>query len=141
MQVSVRNIQRKHSVDTSHIEKVLQGVMQEMGVEEGELSVALVSPLKIKELNSRFRGVDSPTDVLSFLLDEKPLSGEIIISPEIAFRQAKKMGHSFEREMTLLLIHGALHLLGYDHEEEAERSEMEKLQNELLNKFMREKSE
>jgi probable rRNA maturation factor len=115
--------------------------MQEMGVEEGELSVALVSPLKIKELNNRFRGVNSPTDVLSFLLDEKPLSGEIIISPEIAFRQAKEMGHSFEREMTLLLIHGALHLLGYDHEEEAERSEMEKLQDELLNKFVRERSE
>lgn len=140
MQVSVRNIQRKHSVDTKHIGEVLRGVMREMGVEEGELSVALVSPLKIKELNSRFRGVDTPTDVLSFLLDEKPFSGEIVISPEVAFRQAKKMGHSFGKEITLLLIHGALHLLGYDHEEEVERSEMEKLQDELLNKFMRERS-
>jgi probable rRNA maturation factor len=141
MQVSVRNIQRKHKVDVKYIEKILKDIMGEMGVTEGELSVALVSPLKIKELNRRFRGVNSPTDVLSFLLDEKPLSGEIIISPEIAFHQAREVGHSYWREMTLLLIHGALHLLGYDHEKEKERVEMEGLQEKLLNELTGERSQ
>lgn len=136
MQVSVRNIQRKHKVDPKDIQKILLDIMEKMGVTEGEISVALVSPLKIKELNKRYRGVSSPTDVLSFLLEEKPLLGEIVISPEIAFRQAKKMKHSYTREMALLLIHGALHLLGFDHEKEEERKQMEELQERLLNEVV-----
>lgn len=98
-----------------------------------ELSIALVKKEKIRELNLKHRGKNSVTDVLAYpLADESeestPLAeslllGEVIISPEVAEFQAKDYGHSFEEELSILLVHGILHLLDYDHQapEEAER--------------------
>lgn len=75
----------------------------------------------MRELNSAYRGKDKPTDVLSFPFCEKLkdtyLLGEIIISAQTAARQAKAMGHSLEEEIKRLIVHGFIHLLGYDHEQ------------------------
>ena len=105
------------------------------GPEEAEVSLMLVDDQRIHDLNLEYRGVDRPTDVLSFALqeesDEEPdamfeddMLGDIVISAERAREQAKEYGHSFEREIVYLAVHGTLHLLGYDHEEELDRQEM-----------------
>jgi probable rRNA maturation factor len=84
-----------------------------------ELSLALVTDPEIHALNRQYRGKDRPTDVLSFPLADTlhpSLLGDVVISVETAARQARRRGHSLREELQTLLIHGTLHLLGYDHE-------------------------
>lgn len=108
-----------------------------------EVSVLLVDNQTIQKLNKEYREKDAPTDVLSFALNEgdEPdvidgpegtLLGDIIISLEKAAEQAREYGHSIEREMAFLTVHGMLHLLGYDHESEADRSEMRQEEEQVL---------
>ncbi len=104
-----------------------------------DLSLSFVSPETIQELNRNYRDVDSVTDVLSFSSDGeidpetgKEYLGDIIICMERAQLQAEKSGHPVENEISLLLIHGILHLLGYDHTTDAEQEEMWKLQDQYL---------
>ena len=92
-----------------------------MDLKDCELSVALVGDEEIRNLNGRYRSRDEPTDVLSFPVEEPlptghRLIGDVIISVEKAARQARQRRRSFEDEMEVLLIHGILHNLGYDHE-------------------------
>lgn len=101
-----------------------------MGCEGAELSIALVDDSEIAALNAEWRRIDEPTDVLAFPMDEpdeslpySPLLGDVVISVERALAQAKEAGHSLEREIDVLLIHGVLHLVGYDHEGSEELSE------------------
>lgn len=101
-----------------------------------EISIALLSPLEIKKLNKIYRHKDKVTDVLSFGLDDKHLLGEIVICVEQAKKQAQEKKQSLQSELKLLVVHGTLHLLGYDHEisaKEAERQEAE--EKTLLSKF------
>ncbi len=93
----------------------------------------------IHPLNQQYRGIDKPTDVLSFAMGEgeevfeqDPTLGDVIISVETAQRQADARGHSLEQELRVLLVHGILHLLGYDHEEDAEAELMEAEERRLL---------
>lgn len=86
---------------------------------QAELSLALVTDREIHTLNLQYRKKDKPTDVLSFPLADKlqpQLLGDVIISVETAARQAQRRGHSLREELQTLLIHGILHLLGYNHE-------------------------
>lgn len=108
--------------------------------ESGILSVALVSKSEIQKLNKEWRGKDYATDVLSFPLeldfelDGIPFEmGELIISPEKAKEQAEEYGHSFEREMCFLFVHGCLHVLGFDHMTKADEKEMFGRQKKILN--------
>ena len=107
------------------------------GVPTAEVSITLTDNAYIHELNRQYRKIDRPTDVLSFALKEgvEPevkdgpainVLGDIIISVERAQEQAADYGHSLRREMAFLTVHGMLHLLGYDHMEEAERAEMQR---------------
>jgi probable rRNA maturation factor len=82
----------------------------------GALAVALVSDARVRRLNARFRGKNSPTDVLSFPADEPGQLGEVVIASGVARRQARQAGHSVQVELRVLALHGLLHLLGYDHE-------------------------
>jgi len=96
-------------------------------------------------LNTKYRGIDKPTDVLSFSLQEgdvkspevesDKLLGDIIISAETAKMQADSLNHNMERELTVLLIHGLLHLTGYDHEEDKDYNIMRKKESEILKIF------
>lgn len=107
-----------------------------------ELSVTFVGLDEIHELNREYRGVDRPTDVLSFpqfedLEEEIPEVGEIclgdvVICREKAEEQAEEFGHSFEREMVYLFTHSVLHLLGYDHMEEDEKKVMRQREEEIM---------
>lgn len=90
-----------------------------------ELSLVLTNDAAIQELNARWRAVDSPTDVLSFPLEEGPRLGDVVISLETAESRTRGSEWLLEDEVLFLLIHGVLHLLGHDHMEEQERATME----------------
>jgi probable rRNA maturation factor len=86
---------------------------------KGAVNVLLTTSAEMKSLNRRFRGKDKPTDVLSFPAEpdaDKKLAGEIAISAEIATQNARSLGHSSAEEIKILVLHGILHLRGYDHE-------------------------
>lgn len=115
--------------------------------EEAEVSLTLVDDAQMRQLNRTYRGVDSSTDVLSFALQEKLpeepevqggeeglLLGDIFISLETARRQAVAYGHSLEREIGFLALHGFLHLLGYDHATKEAEETMLRRQEEILAK-------
>lgn len=96
-----------------------KAILRHLKQRQAELSLALVTDLEIHILNRRYRQKDKPTDVLSFpLADElQPfLLGDVVISVETAARQAQRRHHSLREELQILLVHGILHLLGYDHE-------------------------
>ena len=108
-----------------------------LGLQRAELSVTFVSPGKIKALNLKYRGIDAETDVLSFPMYESArefpaegpfILGDVVINPSRAFLQSKEHGLSLANEVRWLLVHGILHLLGYDHERSryAERKMREK---------------
>ena len=116
------------------------------GVENGEVSVTLTNNEYIHTLNKEYRGIDRPTDVLSFALNESEepemvdgpavnVLGDLIISVERAEEQAADYGHSLRREVAFLTVHGMLHLLGYDHMEDEEREEMEAEQRFVMEKL------
>jgi probable rRNA maturation factor len=98
-----------------------------------ELSIALVGTDEIARLNSAYRGIEGPTDVLSFGCDEpepvtsdEPISiGDVVIAPEVAIAQALELDNTVEAELDLLLVHGILHLLGYDHESDEDATAMQ----------------
>jgi len=110
-----------------------------LDLNEAELSIVLCDDAFIHPLNMNYRGMDKPTDVLSFAMregeaafEEDPTLGDVVISIETAQRQADTRGHSLARELRVLLVHGILHLLGYDHEEDDEAEEMEAEERRLL---------
>lgn len=112
--------------------------------ENAQVSVTFVDDATIHELNREHRGVDRPTDVLSFPQfeadEEIPegmphVLGDLVVSLETARRQAEEYGHSEEREIAFLLVHGFLHLLGYDHETAEEEAEMRDEQRVLLDRL------
>lgn len=80
--------------------------------------MALVSDRRIASLNRQFRGYEQPTDVLSFPAEAPPYLGDIVIARGVARRQARRVGHSLAAELRVLALHGLLHLLGYDHEQD-----------------------
>lgn len=101
-----------------------------------EISVALLNPEEIKKLNKIYRQKNKVTDVLSFNLEDKNILGEIVICLEQAKKQAIEKNKSIKSELKLLLLHGTLHLLGYDHEKGAsEATRQEKEEQLLLSKF------
>ncbi|MDF2591285.1 MAG: putative metal-dependent hydrolase [Clostridia bacterium] len=152
MSVLIDNRQEKVSVNSdieALIEKVVQKALETFVEEDYEVSISFVDNNEIKDLNKQYRNKDTATDVLSFPLMEFEISeenynneeeyvqedrllGDIVISLERAEEQAVEYGHSFERELAFLVVHGVLHLLGMDHEVEEQEKEMIKKQEEIL---------
>ena len=99
------------------------------------VSVTFTDDRSIKGLNRTYRGKDSATDVLSFLMAERNLLGDIIISKETARRNAKKLNVGFEDEILRLVAHGVLHLVGHDHFRRKDRTLMQKKEDELLGRI------
>ena len=108
-----------------------------------ELSIVLCDDTFIHQLNREHRGVDAPTDVLSFAMregdvaiEDDPVLGDLVVSVDTARRQADELGHSLEDELRVLLVHGFLHLLGYDHElSEEDATEMHEAEVKLLRRL------
>ncbi len=117
-------------------------IMLNLGLDSSELSLLLVNNQRIRVLNREYRGINEPTDVLAFPMQErefkglnKAMLGDLVISLERALMQANEGGHPLERELAILLIHGLLHLMGYDHEKGGhEEKRMKKKEQELLRK-------
>ncbi|MCC6064082.1 MAG: rRNA maturation RNase YbeY [Thermocrinis sp.] len=107
-------------VESKLLSKIAHRALEVLGLSKVELSIALVSDAQIKRLNKLYRNKDKPTDVLSFPIGEKVedwlILGDVVISVDTAKRQAQELGHSLEEELKRLLVHGLVHLLGYDHE-------------------------
>lgn len=123
MPVYLRNAQKKCKINSREFKKRLQAVLDALECQNKELSVLFTDDANIRSLNAQYRNIDKSTDVLSFPQHDgngpeelPPLLGDVVVSAETAGRQAREHGLSFEEELTLLLIHGTLHLLGYDHE-------------------------
>lgn len=122
---------------------IQEGIRLSGGADEAEVSLILVDDRRIHELNREYRGVDRPTDVLSFALQEETedepdlefeddMLGDIVISVPRAREQALEYGHSFEREIVYLAVHGTLHLLGYDHEDDEDKQKMRAKEEEIM---------
>jgi probable rRNA maturation factor len=126
--------------DTFALEAFAVRLLRLMELEQAELSIVLCDDAFIHPLNRDYRGADRPTDVLSFAMregegciEDDPVLGDIVISVETAALQAGAQGHETEHEIRVLLVHGLLHLLGWDHEEsEAEAEAMEAEERRLL---------
>ena len=108
-----------------------QPEMRSLSGESLQLSILLVDDATIRPMNERWRAVDSPTDVLSFPMEEGPLLGDVVISIETARRRLRPGDWRLEDEVLFLLIHGVLHLVGHDHTDDAERRIMERAEQEL----------
>jgi probable rRNA maturation factor len=135
-------------VDEQALLNVARHALDALGV-SGELSLMLVDEERMTELHVRWMDLEGPTDVMSFPMDEldlrgarragvslrsseENLLGDIVLCPSVAARQASDAGHDVADELALLTTHGVLHLLGYDHEEPDEHTEMFGLQAELM---------
>ncbi|MBM6841413.1 rRNA maturation RNase YbeY [[Clostridium] spiroforme] len=122
---------------------IIKEACQQLNIEDDlELSVIFVDDARIHEINREYRNIDRSTDVISFALEDNEqyymegmprTLGDIFISIDHAKKQAQEYGHSFYREMCFLFTHGLLHLLGYDHMEKEEETEMFRIQNNILN--------
>lgn len=136
--VQVRNLQKKEKLDLKLIKRVASFVLREEMVDKNkEVSIVLVNNAKIRQLNERFHKVKKVTDVLAFSLGDefistKDLLGEVAISVDTALKQAKDRRHSLEEELVLLTIHGILHLLDYNDEDERERKIMQAEERKIL---------
>ena len=130
----------------TQIDKLLTFAKEQENIEEeAELSVTFVDKDEIQEINKMYRDKDKVTDVISFALEEDEpeitgiemprVLGDIIICTDVAQEQADSYGHSFERELGFLALHGFLHLLGYDHMNEEDEKEMFGRQKEILNAY------
>lgn len=115
---------------------VCEGVARALGVHRPvRVSLAFVSAPEIRRLNAKYRGKNKVTDVLSFNLNEKDMLGELLICYPVAKRQAAELGHSTRDEVLFLLVHGLLHLFGYDHEKSSDAKRMFPLQTKILTRL------
>ena len=131
--VEVVNRQRRLRVDTETWSNFADQALNAIGKRESSATIAFVSDYKIRELNKQFRGVDRATDVLSFPAGEKLNLGDIAVSVDTAAVQAKENGLSLDEEIAQLILHGLLHLSGYDHE--TDNGEMNRLELRLRRKL------
>jgi len=135
--ISINNL-TKEKVSAVFLKKVAKIVLKRENIrKERELSIVLVKPAAIKKLNQKYRKKNQPTDVLSFKGDESLAElGEIVICPEEVKKNAKKFNLSLKKELSFVLIHGILHLLGYNHEgAKKEAEKMKEKEKYYLSKF------
>jgi probable rRNA maturation factor len=145
MQVSVSSHREPEPLRLEAFQELALHVLSmEAAPEESELSVALVEVEEMAHLNEQYRGIEGPTDVLSFgcddpcaaVADEPITLGDVIIAPEIAAAQADELGTTIESELNLLLVHGILHLLGYDHDSDEDAAVMQERERVLLDAYV-----
>jgi len=141
VQISIVSHREPEPLDLTAFERLAEFVLdREEAPVYAELSIAIVDLAEMTELNEKWRGKQGPTDVLSFECDdlcaaepEEPVTlGDVVIAPEVAEVQAEEYGHTVEQELNLLLVHGVLHLLGYDHEEDSDATAMQARERALL---------
>lgn len=130
------------------VEKVLKKCFEEEGLIDSKLimTITFTTPEEIRKINKKYRKIDKATDVLSFPMFEKDeipniegnipdVLGDIVISIDRVKEQAKEYGHSFERELSYMVVHGFYHLMGYDHMKEDEKNIMRQKEENVLEKL------
>jgi probable rRNA maturation factor len=142
-EISFTNETNENIEEISILEKLVDFAVSHEQLNNVIFSVIFVNDEKMHEMNRQYRGIDRTTDVLSFAFednmdisnDKVRMLGEIYISIDKAHEQASSYGHTYLRELSFLMIHGFLHLLGFDHMEEQEEKEMFLRQEVILNEF------
>ncbi len=145
--IEVLNRQRLHSIDRKAAAGLSRKVLNQIGREDATLTISFIRDPEMQRLNRDFRQIDKPTDVLSFAYHEAPDDfedgfteedqahlGDVVISVETAERYAAELGLTFETEIEHLIIHGTLHLAGYDHE--TDNGEMNRLERKLRKQLL-----
>jgi len=146
MEILIKNQQKIAKIYRRRIREIIKNIIQYLKVDEKtEISILFTDDKFIKSLNKKYRGINKSTDVLTFNLEEgdlifpevdkNKLLGDIVVSVETAQRQANNLNHNLEKELMILLIHGLLHLIGYDHEEDRDNKIMQVKENEILDTF------
>ncbi len=133
--IRVRNRQSQARIDTRSVSRLCSIILGELQASPCAVSIAFIGPRRMKALNEEFRKKAYATDVLSFAYpgeteEGRDLLGEVVICPGVARVHARQFGIGLEEEVCRLLVHGLLHLLGYDHEND--KGEMLRLQRRLL---------
>ena len=148
-EITYLNLEENQTYEKT-VEKVLHKCFEEEGLLDSKLiiTITFTTPEDIRKINKKYRKIDKATDVLSFPMFEKDeldekiknkdflhedVLGDIIISIEKVKEQAEEYGHSFERELSYMLVHGFYHLMGYDHIEEEDKKIMRPKEEKILN--------
>ena len=135
LSVSVANQQEALELDFARIKTVARGVLQGEGLADAKLTIAFMTDPAIHALNKRFLEHDEPTDVITFPYTKKPLHGDLAISTDTAIVAAAERGHEASEELLLYVIHGILHLCGYDDLSEKKQKVMKQKEAEYLSKL------
>jgi probable rRNA maturation factor len=133
--VEVSDTQRHLRVDPRALELLVRAALAAEGVRDGSISIAVVDDATIRSINRRHLGHDWPTDVISFPLseaDEPVLQGELVVSAEMAATTARESGADPWHELALYVVHGLLHLCGYDDQSDADRVAIRRREGEIL---------
>ena len=151
-EITYLNIEKGQEDGEGIVKKVLNKCFEEEGLLDSKLimTITFTTPEEIRKINKKYRKIDRATDVLSFPMFEKEeldekiknkdflyedVLGDIIISIEKVREQAEEYGHSFERELSYMLVHGFYHLMGYDHIEEEDKKVMRPKEEKILNEL------
>ena len=139
LKVEFSNKTRKYKVNEKLLTSLVRKISHFAGEDYGIVSISFVGEKRIRNINKKFRGIDKPTNVISFPFMDSfgkiKIIGDIVICLQIAKKQAKKEGNNFTDYVAFLIIHAFLHLLGYDHIEEKDRVIMEKKEEEIFHKI------
>ncbi len=130
MTINVANLQKKVRLSPQRIQKILTAILRRERIQDVSLSVVFVTARKIRALNQKFLKHSYPTDVLAFNLKDV---WEIVVSTDAAVQNAKRFKTSVQKEITLYLIHGILHLLGYNDHNSKDVQKMREKERELVN--------
>lgn len=151
-EITYLNIEKGQEDWEGIVEKVLKKCFEEEGLLDSKLimTITFTTPEEIRKINKKYRKIDKATDVLSFPMFEKSeldekiknrdflyedVLGDVIISIDKVREQAEEYGHSFERELSYMLVHGFYHLMGYDHIEEEDKKIMRPKEEKILNEL------
>ncbi|MDO8535439.1 MAG: rRNA maturation RNase YbeY [Candidatus Omnitrophota bacterium] len=129
MGISVSNLNKKHCIDEVFVVDIACDILKSLKKKIARLEIVFLSDAAIKRINGKYKHSNRPTDVLSFDLGS---CGEILISSDMALSNSRAFGTSFEKELVLYVIHGILHLCGYDDGKPAGKARMFRKQDSLL---------
>ena len=146
MEVLIENRQNRHRLSKQKIQTTVRRILNALGYPDAQLSILIVNDDRIAEFNKSYLNHEGPTNVISFPMLEGPFSditpqllGDVVISVDTAYREAEEAGMEMTERFNQLLIHGILHLTGYDHiHSEAEAELMEQKSEELMNLIVKE---
>ena len=143
MEIQIKSARRIHGLKNQKMRQMMEKALKDLGSDQSELSILITGDDQIHELNRQYLNRDKPTNVLSFPMNvdtdgiETGMLGDIVISVDTAKREAAEMGITFHERIYELLIHGLLHLMGYDHEiSEKDEKIMQKEEKRLLSLLM-----